>query len=173
MPHRLVQFAKDSIRAHLRGDSPPVASSGNIPPWGVFVSLHGPGTGGEEGPLRGCVGSLDLAEDVLLEDEVGRVAVSSATADPRFEPLTPDEVDDLVITVYLLDPPEEVEGPTDLDPGKLGIIVTGRRGRKALLLPDLPGLDTAERQLEAAKRKARLGADDEVSIQRFTARIIT
>lgn len=101
------------------------------------------------------------------------MAVSSATTDPRFAPLTLAEIENLDVTVYLLDPPEEVEGPTDLDPGKFGIIVTGRRGRKALLLPDLPGLDTAERQLEAARRKAGLGANDEVSIQRFTARIIT
>jgi len=139
----------------------------------VFVSLHGPGAGGEEGPLRGCVGSLDLAEDLRLEDEVGRVAVSSATADPRFAPLRSAEVENLDIAVYLLDPPEEVEGPADLDPRKYGIIVSGRRARKALLLPDLPGLDTAERQLEAARRKAGLDSTDEISIQRFTARIIS
>jgi AMMECR1 domain-containing protein len=122
--------------------------------------------------LRGCIGSLNLVAG-SLEEEVGRVAISSATSDPRFAPLRPEEVDDLQISVYLLEAPEEVDGPEELDPRRYGIIVTGRGGRRGLLLPDLPGIDRAEYQLEAATRKAGLTPGSEISIQRFSAEIIS
>ena len=172
MPHRLVRIAKDSIRAHLRGESPPASSNEGVLPWGVFVSLHGPGVGGEEGPLRGCIGSLHLSE-VDLEEEVGRVAVSSATTDPRFPALAAEEVDELHVTVYLLDPPQIVAGAEDLEPGKYGVIVTGRGGRRGLLLPDLPGIDTPDRQLELALLKAGLSPGSDVTIERFAAQAVS
>lgn len=173
MKHRLVALARESIKRHLAGVSAAqTISEGSDPlPWGVFVSLHEPGPPGAEGPLRGCIGSLDL-DATSLEREVERVAVSSATADPRFRPLLPDEVDALEITVYLLHPPEVVDGADDLDPQRFGVIVTGGRGRRGLLLPGIAGIDNPERQIEVAIRKAGLEQRDEVRIERFTADIL-
>jgi AmmeMemoRadiSam system protein A len=173
MGHPLIDVAREAIRAHLEGSAPAHSPDrDNTLPWGVFVSLHGPRAGREEGLLRGCIASLNPVAG-SLEEEVGRVAISSAISDPRFAPLRSEEVDDLQITVYLLDAPEEVDGPEELDPRRYGIIVTGRGGRRGLLLPDLPGIDRAEYQLEAATRKAGLTPGSEISIQRFSAEIIS
>ncbi len=173
-PHRLVSVARDAIKRHLegnrlRGDH----CSEDAVPWGVFVSLHGrPAPGDVEGPLRGCIGNLDLPRNTELEEEVGRVAISAATADPRFPPLTSGDADDLDVTVYLLDRPEPVEGANDLDPHRYGIIVTGPGGRRGLLLPAIPGIDTADLQLELAARKAGLRPGTAMTIERFTAKIL-
>ena len=156
MDHPLIDVAREAIRAHLEGSAPAHSPSReNTLPWGVFVSLHGPRAGQEEGLLRGCIGSLNLVAG-SLEEEVGRVAISSATSDPRFAPLRPEEVDDLQITVYLLEATDEVVGPEDLDPRRFGVFVTGRGGKRGLLLPDLPGVDTPEQQVDIAVRKAGL-----------------
>ena len=168
-----MEIARDSIARHVAGrpriprhleDSGPV-------PWGVFVSLHGPAGETAEGPLRGCIGSLDL-HSTSVEKEVAKVAVSSATSDPRFPPLGADEIGDLAITVYLLHTPETVGGPEDLDPRRFGIIVTGRGGRRGLLLPALPGIDDPEQQLDLATRKAGLSPGSKITIERFTADIL-
>jgi len=173
MKHRLVTLAKEAIKRHLAGETgaQPIADDPNPLPWGVFVSLHDPGPPGEEGPLRGCIGSLDL-DATSLEREVERVAVSCATADPRFRPLRLAEVDDLEVTVYLLNPPEIIDGPEDLDPQEFGVIVTGGRGRRGLLLPAIAGIETPERQIEVAMHKAGLELGDQVQIERFTADIL-
>ncbi len=173
-PHRLVTVARDAIQRHLAGGGRSVECRPAGPvPWGVFVSLHGrPGPGEVEGPLRGCIGNLNLPSNVDVEEEVGRVAVSSATSDPRFPPLTSTEVDDLDITVYLLDPPEPVSGVDDLDPHRYGVIVTGPGGRRGLLLPEIPGIDSPDLQLELATRKAGLRPGSNITIERFTATIL-
>jgi AmmeMemoRadiSam system protein A len=173
MKHRLVTLAREAIKRHLAGETgaQTIAEGSGPLPWGVFVSLHEPAPPGAEGPLRGCIGSLDL-DATSLEREVERVAVSSATADPRFRPLRPDEVYALEVTVYLLNPPEVVDGPDDLDPQEFGVIVTGGRGRRGLLLPAIAGIDTPERQVEVAMRKAGLEQRDDVRIERFTADIL-
>ena len=53
-----------------------------------------------------------------------------------------------------------------LDPRRYGVIVS-RGHRRGLLLPDLEGVDTALDQLAIAKRKAGIGADEDVQVQRF------
>lgn len=173
-PHRLVAVARDAIRGHLEGGERRAGRRPTGPvPWGVFVSLHGkPGPGEVEGPLRGCIGNLNLPSNIDLDEEVGRVAVSSATSDPRFPPLASTEADDLDITVYLLDPPEPVSGVEDLDPVRYGVIVTGPGERRGLLLPEIPGIDSPELQLELATRKAGLRPGSKVAIERFTATIL-
>jgi len=95
-------------------------------------------------------------------------AIESATRDPRFPPISPDELGDLTYTVDVLSPPERVRGPEELDPKRYGVIV--RKGfRKGLLLPDLEGVDTVDRQLAIAKAKAGIPLEDhEVELYRFT-----
>ena len=53
-----------------------------------------------------------------------------------------------------------------LDVKRYGVIVTNGC-RRGLLLPDLEGVDTVEEQVAIAKRKAGIGEDDEVLLQRF------
>lgn len=172
--HPYVALAREAIRHYLSTgeilDKEGFAS--DTPPTGVFVSLHTAAPpGAEEGALRGCVGTI-RPRQTTMSGEIARSAVSAAVADPRFAPLTLNEVDDLDITVYLLGEPEPISGPADLDPDHYGVIVDGPNGRTGLLLPSIPGISTAEIQVEIARRKASISPDDPIRLQRFSARII-
>lgn len=166
--HPFVALAREAIRHHLRDGAIPRLDSApdDPPPTGVFVSLHEPASGGE-GPLRGCIGSIEPRER-SVRMEIARSAVAAAFSDPRFPPLTASEVDQLDITVYLLGTPEPVTDESALDPMEYGVIVEGQ-GRRGLLLPAIPSITTAEAQLAIALQKARLTARDDYRVYRFQA----
>jgi len=71
-----------------------------------------------------------------------------------------------VYSVDVLSEPEPISGPDELDPKKYGVIVR-RGGRVGLLLPDLDGIDTVERQISIARRKAGIGEREPVELERF------
>ncbi len=126
---------------------------------GVFCSIH------KGGQLRGCIGTTQPTHANVAQEIIGN-AISAATRDPRFEPIEPDELDDLVISVDVLSEPERISGPEELDPRKYGVIVQ-RGGRVGLLLPDLDGIDTVEEQVRIARRKAGIGEGEPVELARF------
>ena len=126
---------------------------------GAFVSIH------KNGQLRGCIGTISAAEDCLAE-EIIQNAVSASSRDPRFSPITPDELKYLEISVDVLGEAEPVDSPDKLDVKRYGVIVT--RGRKrGLLLPDLDGVDTVEEQIRIAKRKAGIREEEDADLERF------
>jgi AMMECR1 domain-containing protein len=98
--------------------------------------------------------------------------VEAATADPRFPPLSTDEVDQVAIEVYLLGEPEPVHGLDELDPGRYGVIVTGCEGRIGLLLPGIDGVDSGLDQIEIAAAKAGLTPWEATGILRFGAELL-
>ena len=70
------------------------------------------------------------------------------------------------MSVDVLDTPEPISGPEELDVKRYGVIVT--KGRKrGLLLPNLDGVDTIEQQIEIACRKAGIYEDEDYSLERF------
>lgn len=127
---------------------------------GVFVCIK------KRGELRGCIGTFHPACDCIGAETIVN-AISAATKDPRFPPITENELPDLTYSVDVLSSPERVSGMDDLDPKKYGIIVVSGF-RKGLLLPDLEGVTTAEEQLRIAKMKAGILPGEEVEIYRFT-----
>ncbi|MGI5939213.1 MAG: AmmeMemoRadiSam system protein A [Thermoleophilia bacterium] len=146
----VVSLARRAVEAYVRDGE--VVEPAEIPELeprraGVFVSLHL-----RDGSLRGCIGTLQATCDTI-EKEIVSNAVSAATRDPRFMPLSPDELEGLDVSVDVLGSSEEVSGVEDLDPKKYGLIVRTEDGRQALLLPDLEGVDTAEQQLRFTCRK--------------------
>ena len=120
---------------------------------GVFVSLHLP-----DGSLRGCIGTTE-AHRSTLEEEIIANAICAATQDPRFYPVEKHELENLDISVDVLGPAEEVGGPEDLDPRKYGLVVRAIDGRRALLLPDLEGVDTVDQQIRITCRKGGIDPD--------------
>ena len=86
--------------------------------------------------------------------------------DPRFPPVSEDELPELTYSVDVLSEPEKVEDINELDPQRFGVIVR-RGGRRGLLLPDLEGITTVEEQLSIAKQKAGIFPDELVEIYRF------
>ncbi len=127
---------------------------------GAFVSIHK----GED--LRGCIGTIAPTQDTLAE-EIILNAISASTRDPRFLPITEDELEDLSINVDVLSPAEPISSEAQLDVKRYGVIV--QKGlQRGLLLPDLEGVDTVSQQVSIAKMKAGISADDnEVSLFRF------
>ena len=94
-------------------------------------------------------------------------AVSASTRDPRFPPMTKDELDDVIFSVDVLSEPETISGIEELDPKKYGVIVS-RGYRRGVLLPDLEGVDTSEQQVQIAAMKAGLHDIEGVTLERFT-----
>lgn len=125
----------------------------------AFVSLK------KGGVLRGCIGTFQPTRDDLAE-EIASNAVSAATRDPRFPPVTPDELGSLEISVDVLSEPEPVPDESYLDPREYGVIVRSG-GRVGLLLPDLEGVDSVEEQVEIARRKAGISSHEPVQLYRF------
>ncbi len=174
MPHPLIHLAREAIRHYLAtGDYLDVTGRpGDGPSCGLFVSLHDPPRPGEvEGDLRGCRGSVHPCEPTLYA-EVVQEAVNSAVDDPRCASIRPEEVDDIAITVYLLKPEERVHSLSELDPARYGILVEGESGHRALLLPGIPGIETAADQVYLTRRKAHLHPDEPATIYRFAADVL-
>jgi uncharacterized protein (TIGR00296 family) len=106
---------------------------------GIFVTISIPIMGEKE--LRGCIG-YPYPTSPLVEALIDS-AVNAATQDPRFDPLTFDELGKVVFEVSVLTPPElvEVKNPKEylskIKVGEDGLIVE-RGPYKGLLLPQVP-----------------------------------
>ncbi len=164
--HPLVRLAKRAIEEYVKHGRvieppPPEEMTPEMKQEaGVFVSIK------KNGQLRGCMGTfLPLCRNVA--EEVIRNAITAATEDPRFPPITEDELDELEISVDVLSPPEPVSDLSQLDPKKYGVIVESG-WRRGLLLPDLEGVDTVQQQLAIAMAKAGISPGEPVKIYRFT-----
>jgi len=126
---------------------------------GVFVSIH------KNGNLRGCIGTTEpTCANVALE--IIQNGVSACSRDPRFEPVTPDELGDLTYSVDVLFPPEPIADKSQLDAVKYGVIVTSGH-RRGLLLPNLDGVETVDEQLRIAMQKGGIKPSDKYTLERF------
>lgn len=139
----LVRLARKTVEGYLKNDELAKVPK-NLPPklmqrCGVFVTINRLKNDRKE--LRGCIGypypTAGLAQAVV------ECAISSATRDPRFHPLSPKELDEVIFEVSVLTPPEPVEVenpkhlPSNIKVGTDGLIV--ERGiYKGLLLPQVP-----------------------------------
>ena len=139
----LVKLARRAIEEYLKTYetiSPPEDTPEKL--WqkcGVFVTLNTIQYGSKE--LRGCIG-YPYPTNPLVEAAIDS-AISSAVNDPRFPPVTLDEMDHIVVEVSVLTPPELIkvsdprEYPQHVRIGMDGLIVE-RSWRRGLLLPQVP-----------------------------------
>ena len=157
-----VKLARETVESFIvRGEIPhPKKISAEMQgKAGVFVSLH------KSDELRGCIGTIEPGEDNIAQ-EIIKNAISAATGDPRFFPVTAAELPELQYSVDVLTEPELVNSEKDLDPKRYGAIVESG-WRRGLLLPDLEGVDTVEKQLEVCRMKAGIGPKEHVKLYRF------
>ena len=163
--HPFVALARQAIELYLRSgeviEPPKPLPSEMAEPGAVFVSLH---TG--NGLLRGCRGTISPTEPTLAA-EIIKTAIASATDDPRFLPMTLAETEGLEVKVDVLSPMEPVRDTTSLDEKVYGVLIQSGYHR-ALLLPDIPAVDSVPRQLELVRKKAGLGPDEPAELYRFT-----
>ena len=119
-----------------------------------------------DGDLRGCIGTIEPARDTLAEELIAN-AINAATRDPRFMPVSASELPHLRYSVDILSAYEPATFK-ELDPSVYGVIVEDASGlRRGLLLPDIEGVDSAEKQVEIASRKAGIPPDTRVKLFRF------
>ena len=82
---------------------------------GAFVSLH------KQGRLRGCIGHF--GEDVPLHEIVAEMARAAAFEDPRFIPVTKDELDDIDIEISVLTPMRRIQSLDEFQLHRHGIYI--------------------------------------------------
>ena len=162
--HKLVEIAKRTVEEYVKtGKVLPIAEppgSDLLEKAGVFVSIK------KHGNLRGCIGTFSPSTENIITETISN-AISAATKDPRFNPVTEDEIAELVYSVDVLTAPELIHDIAELDPKRYGIILKSGY-KRGLLLPDLEGVDTVEDQIRITRMKAGIFPDDKTEIYRFT-----
>jgi AmmeMemoRadiSam system protein A len=164
----LLQLAHEAILATLenRAQRPFTTSAHLSELRGAFTTVY------SNGQLRGCVG-YPIAV-LPLDRTVIETAQSAAFDDPRFVPVTLNEVPGLQISISVLSPVKPIRAE-DVAVGCHGLIVS-QGGHRGLLLPQVPGEHGWDRItfLEQTCRKAGLPTDAwkcGATIEAFTAEV--
>ncbi|MBU0637363.1 MAG: AmmeMemoRadiSam system protein A, partial [Planctomycetes bacterium] len=153
----LLRLARQSIRTRLEGRAMPSPEPTEISDTlktvaACFVTLH------IGDSLRGCIGHLDASEP--LDQNVLRNARHAAFDDPRFNPVTEEELDRIRIEISVLTPRVPIRSPEEFIVGRHGIILSKGR-REAVFLPQVAPEEGWDREttLEHLSRKAGLKPD--------------
>jgi len=166
----LLEVARQAVRAAAetgRRQEPPAGAPNRLrEKRAAFVSLH------KRGELRGCIGST-MAR-LPLDQAVADAAYSAAMQDPRFDPVTVDELPDIEVEISVLSPLAEIR-PEEIVVGCHGLMISSDFAR-GLLLPQVAESRgwSAVRFLEETCRKAGLPGDawrHGAKIQAFTAAV--
>ncbi|MEZ7890318.1 MAG: AmmeMemoRadiSam system protein A [Candidatus Wallbacteria bacterium] len=119
---------------------------------GAFVTLH------KHGELRGCIGYVEAYKPLC--QTIIDMAVAASTKDPRFEPVTSNELKELHIEISVLSPLEKIDDFSKIIIGVHGLVI--KKGfRSGLLLPQVAtewNMDVTT-FLEETCRKAGLPRD--------------
>ena len=176
---KVVQFTRHVIEEYVKNHETPQSDLGKSfqEKQGVFVTLHTY----PNHELRGCIG---IPLPVMSLDEAITESAQSATRDPRFPLLVPQELPSILIEVTILTTPEriKVKQPQDY----LKQIIIGRDGLiveqgfyKGLLLPQVPVEQawTVDEFLSQTCMKAGLPPDawfeKNIEILKFSGQIFT
>jgi AmmeMemoRadiSam system protein A len=165
----LLSLARQAVETVARGEqlrSLPEAEGSLRQACGAFVTLR------KAGDLRGCIGHVEPLKSLC--ETVRDCAVAAALYDPRFEPVTPQELPHLHVEISVLSDLQETS-PDHIELGRHGLLIS-QGDRRGVLLPQVP-LDLKwerDRFLEETCRKAGLRGDawqHGARIQVFTAQI--
>jgi len=104
---------------------------------GAFVTLRERGnpSTGLRARLRGCIGHMRA--DTPLYRVVQEMAVSAATSDPRFPPMTAEELDEVSIEISVLSPLRRITETGQIKVGTHGLVIV-QAGHQGVLLPQVP-----------------------------------
>ena len=167
----LLQIARQTLDTYIKTGKVPEAKPLTArlqEKRGAFVTLK------EHGDLRGCIGYVEAVKPLYLA--VSNMAVAASTEDPRFRPVTKDELKDIDIEITVLSPLRPLPSPDSVIVGKHGLVI--RKGyQSGLLLPQVPGEQGWNRQeyLEGVCRKAGLPVsaykDKDAQLYCFTGQV--
>jgi AmmeMemoRadiSam system protein A len=151
----LIRIARGAIECVCYGKKVPSATPTTEKlkePWGAFVTIY------QKGMLRGCIGCLQTSDPLC--QTVSEMAQAAASRDPRFRPVTEDELQHLNLEVSVLTPFEEIKDAEEIKVGIHGILI--RKGYlSGILLPQVAAERNWDRMtfLRETCRKAGLPAD--------------
>jgi AmmeMemoRadiSam system protein A len=171
---KLLVIARNSIQTYLKtgkklelAEADPVL----IKEMGAFVTLH------KHGELRGCIGNLIGQQPLYLT--VRDMAVEAAVGDPRFSPVTLEELKDIEIEISALSPLKRIESADEIKMGIHGVLL--RRGfNSGVFLPQVAtetGWSKEEFLSQLCSQKAGLPPlawkDKSTEIYIFTAEVFS
>jgi len=120
---------------------------------GAFVTIH------KQGHLRGCIGNIIGRQALYLT--VRDMAIAASSSDPRFSPVSPEELKDLEIDISVLSKPWRAKNPDEIEMGVHGVIL--KRGwHSGVFLPQVAtetGWDREAFLSQLCSQKAGLPAD--------------
>jgi len=96
---------------------------------GAFVTIH------KRGQLRGCIGNIIGRGP--LHQTVRDMAISAASQDPRFSPVSADELKDIDVEISVLSKPRREKDPNKIEMGVHGVIVSRGFMNKGVFLPQV------------------------------------
>jgi AmmeMemoRadiSam system protein A len=166
---RLLRLARQAVEEGVRGRrlSEVEEPAGVLrEPCGAFVSLH------KGARLRGCIGYVEALKPLCAA--VRDCAVAAALRDPRFDPVTPEELPSLRLEISVLSPLVDI-APEQIEVGRHGLLIS-KGPQRGLLLPQVAveWKWSREEFLEETCLKAGLPPDawrHGARIQAFTARV--
>ena len=163
LQHPYVSLAQESIHHYLnyreKLSCPDPLSKDLTSRSGAFVSIK------KLKQLRGCIGTLEPCEPNLAM-EIIENALKAALHDPRFSPVTPEELQDLTYSIDVVRPLEKISDMSELDPTIYGLVVRSN-GKQGVLLPDLEGVDSIEEQIQICRAKGKIRDDEPIEMYRF------
>ncbi len=127
----LLRLAREEIKCHLLGAGKKITlpCRGEIyGHHGAFVTLH------KQGRLRGCTGIFSSAQP--LHPTVREMACSAAFKDPRFAPVTTEEIPDIDIEISVLSPLRKIDNIDQIEVGRHGLYLI-RGLNRGVLLPQV------------------------------------
>jgi AmmeMemoRadiSam system protein A len=166
---RITALARNAVETYVlkrRVIEPILSSQDSLlnQPSACFVSIK---TFGRE--LRGCIGTVEPEKSTLAEEIIAN-ALKAATRDPRFQPLSDNELPFLRYSVDVLGGLEPTRFE-DLDPAVFGVVVVDHSGsRRGLLLPNIESIMTAGQQVHIAAKKAGIKPEELLKLYRFRTR---
>jgi len=171
---KLIDIARQTVESYVRtGEIPEfdVQDPRLLEVEGAFVTIH------KNGQLRGCIGNIVGQAPLCLT--VRNMAVSSAAQDPRFAPVTLDELDEIDVEVSVLSKPTVIKNVMDIELGVHGVIVS-KGTRSGVFLPQVAtetGWSKEEFLSELCSQKAGLPRDcwkdSTVKFETFTADVLS
>lgn len=153
-----IRIARQGVLAEAGVSSAPIPTDSS-PAQPVFVTIE------VNGVVRGCRGDL-VARTRTLGEEIELAARGAAKHDPRYRPLSKDELKSFLVTVTLVDSVQPLSNVEGLEP-KDGLVLTSG-GRTGIVLP-WEGKDPAVR-LKWAYRKAGVAEGSSVTLEKLIAR---
>ena len=170
LQQKLLRMARETIVSYVRTRQAPqyeVTEPELLEKAGAFVTIK------RRGQLRGCIGYVEGVKSIW--ETIVDMAIAASSEDPRFHPMTVDELSDFDVEISVMTPLRKGR-PDEVQVGVHGILM--RRGyRSGLLLPQVATENGWDRETFLAHTCLKAGLpttawrDPDTAIYLFSAQV--